>query len=64
MEYIFGDMLKKYRKEKGVTQGDLAERLNISVALVSHWERGTRYPMLDKVYDVAKILGMEPKDFV
>ncbi|NLY97726.1 MAG: helix-turn-helix transcriptional regulator [Clostridiaceae bacterium] len=36
--------MRKFRKEKGNTQEDLANHLNISVQAVSKWERGERNP--------------------
>lgn len=59
MRYAFGENLKKYRKEKKITQSMLADRLHMSHAIISNWERGVKYPMLDKVYDIANILGIE-----
>ncbi len=35
-----GQIIKKQRIKKGLTQKDLAERLNISTQAVSKWERG------------------------
>lgn len=35
-----GNLINKLRKEKGMTQLQLAERLHISDKTVSKWERG------------------------
>ena len=35
-----GTMIKNLRREKGLTQRQLAEALNISDRTVSKWERG------------------------
>ncbi|WP_296119245.1 helix-turn-helix domain-containing protein [uncultured Eubacterium sp.] len=36
----FSERLAKARKEKGFTQSDVAEKLNVSFQAVSLWERG------------------------
>ena len=39
----FGEFLQGLRKEKGLTQRQLAEALHISDKAVSKWERGVSY---------------------
>ena len=39
-----GNFLKKLRKEKGITQEQLAEILNVSGRKVSRWETGNNMP--------------------
>ena len=39
----FGTFLSQLRKEKGMTQKDLAERLFVSDKAVSKWERGVSH---------------------
>ena len=39
-----GDMISTLRKEKGMTQKDLADRLSITDKAVSKWERGLAVP--------------------
>ena len=40
MNLFIGENLKRLRKEKGLTQEQLAERLNVSFQAVSKWEIG------------------------
>ena len=39
-----GELIARVRKEKGLTQRDLAEELHVSVQAVSKWERGRSCP--------------------
>lgn len=52
---MFSDRLKELRKEKGLTQAELAQSIGISTPTVVMWENGKRKPqfeMLNKLYDV------------
>ena len=52
---MFSDRLKELRKEKGLTQAELAGVLGISTPTVVMWENDKRKPhfdMLGKLYDV------------
>ena len=51
----FSERLAKARKEKGFTQSDVAEKLNVSFQAVSLWERGETTPEIDKVVDIASL---------
>ena len=42
-----GEFLKELRKEKGLTQEQLAEQFNVSRRSVSRWETGNNMPDLD-----------------
>lgn len=44
MENIFGKRLKELRKENGLGQVKLSEKLNVSKAIISLWENGHREP--------------------
>lgn len=40
----FGKFIKELRKEKGITQKELGEKLNITDKAISKWERGLSFP--------------------
>ena len=50
----FGENLKKLREEKGLTQGEVAKRLFVTVAMVSAIENGLRQPSLNLALALAK----------
>lgn len=52
----FGHFLIKLRKEKGLTQKQLAEQLYLSDKAVSKWERGLSFPDISSLIPLAKIL--------
>ena len=55
MEY-FGEKLKAVRKSKGLTQLELAKRLNASKGVVSAYEQGITYPSVDVLIKICAIL--------
>lgn len=52
----FAGNLKQIRKEKGLSQEDLAELLDVSRQAVSKWELGDGYPEVDKLLLLSKKL--------
>ena len=58
---MFKDVLKKERKKANLTQKQLADLLNTTPQNISQYERGKRFPRIDKVLDIADALGIDPK---
>lgn len=54
-----GQLIYKLRKEKGMTQKQLADLLNISDKTVSKWERGMGCPDVTLLGMLSGILGVE-----
>jgi len=52
----FGEMLAKVRKNKGLTQFDLANRLDLSQAIVYDWESGKLTPSWDTILKLVALL--------
>ena len=50
-----GSFLKELRKEKELTQEQLAETLNVSRRTVSRWETGSNMPDLDLLMEMADL---------
>ena len=51
-----GTTIKRLRKERNITQEQLAERLNISKNAVSKWERGLNLPDVSIMQDLCNVL--------
>lgn len=55
---IIGQHIKKYRKERGMTQQQLAEALFVSDKTISRWELGNGFPDIEELPRLAKLLGI------
>ncbi|MGF1481871.1 MAG: helix-turn-helix domain-containing protein [Cyanophyceae cyanobacterium] len=55
---LFGERVQTLRKARGITQEQLAERLNKSIEHVSYIERGERAPSFETIIDVAEALDV------
>lgn len=53
-----GKKISSLRKEKGITQMELADKLGISFQAVSNWERGNTMPDISKLPELAEIFGV------
>jgi transcriptional regulator with XRE-family HTH domain len=54
-EKLIGAFISSLRKEKDLTQLELAEKVNVSHQAVSKWERGESLPDIQTLVDVAKL---------
>ena len=56
----FGEKLRKHRKEKNLTQQQVAEAIGVAPTTIVNYENGTTYPRDRAVYvKLAEILGVE-----
>ena len=53
--YLVGQKLTKYRKEMGLTQDEVAEKLFVTRQLVSKWEKGNGVPSIDCLFELCKL---------
>lgn len=60
----FGDNLKLIRKNKKMSQEDLAEKVNVSRQSVSKWETGESYPEMNNILELCKIFNCKINDLV
>lgn len=57
-----GKFIRKKRKEKNITQSELAEKLNITDRAISKWENGIFMPDVGIITDLCKILNITIND--
>lgn len=54
--------LADIRKERGMRQTDLADRMGVAKTTVSSWETGHRMPGGNELLALAKLLGVKVED--
>lgn len=54
----FNEKLQELRKQKGLTQEELAQSLYVSRAAISKWESGRGYPNIDSLKAIAKFFSV------
>lgn len=59
-----GQFLKTLRKEKGLTQQQLADRFNVSNRSVSRWETGSNLPDISLLVEIADFYGVDVRDII
>lgn len=60
----FNEKLQELRKQKGLTQEDLAEALYVSRAAVSKWESGRGYPNIDSLKEISRFFSVTIDDLL
>lgn len=58
------EKLSQLRKDKGLTQLELAEMLSVSRQAVSRWEVGTAVPSLDNLIILSRLYGVPLDDLI
>ena len=59
-----GEFLRELRKEKGLTQEQLAEQFNVSRRSVSRWETGSNLPDLSILVELAEFYDVDIKEII
>lgn len=59
-----GETISTLRREKGMTQKELADMLNITDKAVSKWERGLACPDTQLVPKLAEVLGISVEELM
>lgn len=60
MKYEIGSRIRKYRKEVGLTQEQLANTIGVTKSRISNWEQGINRPDADILSELCKALNVSP----
>jgi len=60
----FHEKLQKLRKNRGLTQEELAEALYVSRTAVSKWESGRGYPSIDSLKEISNYFSVSIDDLL
>ncbi len=64
MQLYIGNNIKRLRRQKGITQETLAERMHVSTAAVSKWERNEALPDISMVLPLASYFGVSTDELL
>ena len=55
---LVGDVIRKYRKQVGITQEEMARRLGVTTPAVNKWENNNTQPDIALLAPIARLLGI------
>jgi transcriptional regulator with XRE-family HTH domain len=61
---IFGEVLRRHRSEKNISQEELAHRAGVDRTFVSRLERGIRQPTITTMIGISQALGVRAADLM
>ena len=64
MEKTLGTMIAELRKQHGMTQLELAEKMGVTDKAVSKWERDLSCPDINSIPNLAQILGVSVEELM
>jgi transcriptional regulator with XRE-family HTH domain len=64
MRKLVGENCARLRRQRGLTQEQLAERSGFSQQYISDLERGKRNPTVVTIYEIARALDVSHTEFV
>lgn len=59
-----GETIAYLRKQKGMTQNELAEKMNVTDKAVSKWERDLSCPDINSISKLADVLGVSVEELL
>lgn len=64
MMKTMGEIIAQKRKEKGMTQAELAAKMNVTDKAVSKWERNLSRPDINSLSTLAEVLDMPANELL
>lgn len=61
---VFGEILKRLRQEKTLSQQELADLIGVHVRQISKYEMGTSLPTLERIRRMAEVLNVTADELV
>jgi transcriptional regulator with XRE-family HTH domain len=61
---MIGERIAKWRRTAGLTQAEAAGLLGVSPNTWARWERGERRPDVDRLEEIARVLGVSFSKFL
>lgn len=63
-ENNLGKIISKFRTDRGMTQKELADKLNVSDKAISRWECGISYPNMDMLLSISKLFKIPLSELI
>ena len=64
MKYEIGGRIRLYRKQSGLTQEQLAQKIDVTKSRVSNWEQGINRPDADIIGKICRALNVSPSNLL
>ena len=59
-----GEQIKEFRYNKGMSQDELAEKINVSRQAITKWENDKGLPDIDNLIQLSRIMNTSPDELV
>ncbi len=60
----FAEKLTRFRKERGLTQQEMAQKIGMGIAQIKRYEGGKSSPTLEAIKNIAKTLGTSTDELI
>lgn len=62
--HIVKENLKAFRKLKGITQNEMADRIGVTRQCYGHYEQGRRQPTIDLLRSICEVLECSSDELI